>query len=263
VVAAMQDPNPQVDGEGFQYLRKNGVIVDVGLLADKAREINRHYITFMLKKRPYICLKGGVSLDGKLTDHFRQSQWITEEEMRTLSHSFRGEFSAILAGVQTVIDDDPQLTLRETGWDEKPLFRVILDTQNRLDPGLNIFQDQGRFPLILFSANTTSNQTPKVNHHFFISPDASGKGVDLNEALRKLYEMGIASVLVEGGGRVFDSFLRCDLYDEIVLSTAYKLIGGETSVQFFGSGTRVSAPLILNNPEVTPLHSGCIIRGFR
>lgn len=263
VVVAMKDPNLKVAGRGIEKLRENGVQVELGLLQSLAERLNRHYIVSMTEKRPYVALKTGVSIDCKLTDKYRKSQWITDSSLRQYSHSFRGEFSAIMAGVQTVIDDNPLLTLRESAWEPKRLFRVILDSQNRLEPNLNIFYDQRRFPLILFSSKTAANQTTKVTRHFFVNPAKTGRGLDLQEVMTALHKLGVMSVMVEGGGGIFDSFLQSRLYDEIVFSTADKLIGGENSVQFFATGASVSQPVELKEREVISLGTGYIVRGLR
>ena len=263
VVVAMEDPNPKVAGRGIKKLLENGVHVEVGLLQSLAARLNRHYIVSMTQQRPYVTLKTGVSIDCKLTDKYRKSQWITDSNLRQYSHSFRGEFSSIMAGVQTVIDDNPLLTLRESAWEQKRLFRVILDSQNRLDPGLNIFYDQRRFPLVLFSSKDAKDKTLKVTRHFFVNSDKSGRGLDLKEVMEALHKLGIMSVMVEGGGAIFDSFLQTQLYDEIVFSTADKIIGGQDSVQFFATGTKVSQPVELKEREVISLGTGYIVRGFR
>ncbi|MCP5106075.1 MAG: RibD family protein, partial [bacterium] len=202
------------------------------------------------------------SIDGKLTDKYRKSQWITDEYLRQFSHSFRGEFSAILTEDRTIIDDNPLLTLREEGWNNKKLTRVILDSQNRLDTQLKIFKHQESFPIFIFSSKKAKNQEPKVKNHFFVSPAETG-GLDLAEVLEVLYKSGIASIMIEGGGRVFDSFLKTGLYDEIVFSTADKIIGGESSVQFFASGTPLADPVILKEREIIPLETGYIVRGVK
>jgi diaminohydroxyphosphoribosylaminopyrimidine deaminase/5-amino-6-(5-phosphoribosylamino)uracil reductase len=263
VVIAMKDPNPQVNGKGIKRMQEQGVKVEVGLLRHIAAKINRHYIAYMTKKRPYVTLKAGMSIDGKLTDKYRKSQWVTNETLRQYSHSFRGEFSAIMAGLQTVIDDNPQLTLRESGWAHKRFYRVIPDTRNQLDTSLKIFNQQERFPLILFSAKDARDKTPKTGHHFFVSSHESGRGLNLTEVLETLHSIGIASVMVEGGGTLFDSLLKAQLYDEIVLTIANTLIGGESSVQLFSSGASVSSPIVLKEREIIPLETGYIIRGYR
>ncbi|NIM14630.1 MAG: bifunctional diaminohydroxyphosphoribosylaminopyrimidine deaminase/5-amino-6-(5-phosphoribosylamino)uracil reductase RibD [Candidatus Aminicenantes bacterium] len=265
VVVAIQDPNPLVNGKGIRQLREHGVQVDVGLFQDIASKINRHYLKFMTAKMPYVALNAGVSIDGKLTDKYRKSQWISDEELRLYSHSMRGEFSAILAGVSTVIDDNPQLTVREKDWQGKKLFRVILDSNNILDTGLNIYRDQENFPLIFFSSAEAENKTPnpEAEHHFFVSPDRDYGGLSLPEVLEQLYWLGVASVLVEGGGSVINSFITTGLYDEIVLFTADKFIGGTLSVQLFAEGAAVSNPVKLKEREILSLETGYIVRGYR
>lgn len=263
VVTAMQDPNPLVNGKGIRKLQENGIQVDVGLLSEMARKLNRHYIKYMTCQTPYITLKAGVSLDGKLTDKFRRSQWITDEKMREFSHSLRGEFSAVMVGGRTAIDDDPQLNIREQAWGDKKLFRIVLDTHNRLDTHLQIFKgDQEQFPLVIFSSKEAENKTVKVKLHFFVTPGVGG-GMDLKEVLANLYQLGIASVIVEGGGGLFDSFLEEKLYDEIILTAAGTLIGGKDSVQLFSRGTSVSSPIELKEREITVFESGYFIRGYR
>jgi diaminohydroxyphosphoribosylaminopyrimidine deaminase/5-amino-6-(5-phosphoribosylamino)uracil reductase len=264
VVVAMKDPNPLVNGKGIQKLKESGitVAVDVGGLGDIARKINRHYIKYITHKIPYVTLKAGISLDGKLTDKYRKSQWMTSEELRTFSHTLRGEFSAIMAGVKTIIDDNPQLNIREKAWGDKRLYRIVLDTHNTLDTRLRIFEDQEQFPLILFSSKEAENTIPKVKNHFFVTPH-NLNGLNLREVLEVLYQQEIASVMVEGGGRLFNSFLQEELYDEIILSQAGTLIGGKESIQLFAEGTSVSTPIELKDREIIEFNTGCIIRGFR
>ncbi len=267
VVAAMTDPNPCVNGKGFQQLKENGVRVEVGLMEENARHINRHYIKYITGTLPYIALHAGISIDGKLTDKYRKSQWITDSELLQCSHSIRGEFSAIMAGIKTIIEDNPQLTIREKNWEDKKLFRVILDSQNSLSlhPHFKVFQDQDRFPLILFSSTQTPNQTPNplAKFHFFVPPHPTGGGLNLIDVLQILHQKGIASILVEGGGTLLNSFLSQDLYDEMILFTAGKLIGGESSVQLFSGGVPLARSLNLEQREILSLKNGYIIRGYR
>ncbi len=261
VVMPMLDPNPLVDGKGSRELEKNGIKTEVGLLADLARKINRHYLKFITREQPYVTIKAGVSLDGKLTDKYRQSQWITDKPMRDLSHSLRGEFSAVLVGLGTVMDDNPQLTVRGKAWSGKSIYRVVLDSQNKLDKGLRVFQEQERFPLVLFSSAGAKNKEKKVAHHFFIT--GNEYGLDLKIVLKTLGSLGIASLLVEGGGSIIDSFLGQGFYDEIILFTADKLIGGKAAVELFSSGASLTRPVKIARKEIIEFASGRLVRGYR
>jgi diaminohydroxyphosphoribosylaminopyrimidine deaminase/5-amino-6-(5-phosphoribosylamino)uracil reductase len=259
VVIALQDPNPLVNGQGIRRLEQNRIRVDRGCLASLYSRLNRHYLGYMTRKRPYVTLKAGVSLDGKLTDKFRKSRWITGDKFRQISRSFRGEFSAILTGDLTVGDDNPALTINENEWPDKKLWRVVLDTHNRLDSKKQIFREQSRFPLILFSSERAKDRATKTDHHHFVP--AFGDELDLKTVLDILFLNGIASVLVEGGGRIINSFLKNRLADEIILFTAHKLIGGTGSVQLFASGAGLSEPITLVDPEILDFESGMIVRG--
>jgi diaminohydroxyphosphoribosylaminopyrimidine deaminase / 5-amino-6-(5-phosphoribosylamino)uracil reductase len=261
VVMAMQDPNPLVDGRGIRKLRAHGIRTRVGLFQDWAERINRHYLKFIRTRVPFITLHAGISLDGKLTDDAGRSRWVTSEEGRRYSHSLRGEFSAILAGRGTILADDPRLDLREPGWEGKTLHRVVLDSANSLPRRLNIFKDQERFPLIIFSSRDAADQRKKVPRHFFVRHGA--KGLVLADVLEKLSWLGIASLLVEGGGRVLDSFVRERLFDEMAIFFSNKIIGGRNSVQIFATGDRLADALELVDCRCTEFASGSILRGYR
>lgn len=268
VVAAIQDPNPKVNGKGILRLKENGIEVEVGVLEEMAKKINRHYLKYISSNVPYVALHGGVSIDGKLTDKYKKSQWITSQELRAMSHSVRGEFSAIMAGVRTVIEDNPHLTLREADWDGKRYSRIVLDSNNTLSGysnELNIYKSRDNFPLIIFSSSETSNKkmNPNADHHFFISPDKEGGKLDLQEVLETLHSMGIASVLVEGGGTLIGSFLKKRLYDELFLFTADSFIGGKESVEIFADGVPVSDPVVLTEREIIPLRTGYLLKGYK
>ena len=261
VIAAMVDPNPLVNGSGFAKLQAAGIETRVGLCSEQAERSNRHYLNFMRTGLPYVAIHAGLSLDGKMTDKAGRSRWITSPELRRCAHDLRGEFSAILAGRNTILVDDPRLTLREPGWGGKRLVRVVLDSANSLPPYLNIFKEQENFPLLIFSALEAANQEKKTARHFFVPTDACG--LSLPAILAKLAEMGIASLLVEGGGRVIDSFVRQGLFDELILFHSGKLIGGGDSVQPFFSGVEdlAQAPE-LHDCRWSHFASGSIMRGY-
>jgi diaminohydroxyphosphoribosylaminopyrimidine deaminase/5-amino-6-(5-phosphoribosylamino)uracil reductase len=262
VVMAMGDPNPLVNGRGCERLKSQGVKTSTGIYADWAAHINRHYLKAIRTRTPYVTLHAGASLDGKLTDDCGHSRWVTSEEGRRYSHSLRGEFSAILAGHGTILADNPGLNLRESGWEGKTLYRVVLDAANSLSRRLKIFQEQDRFPLVIFSSNAAADRKKKVPLHFFVRHGADG--LVLADVLSQLYELGIASLLVEGGGQVLDSFMRRRLFDEVAFFISNKIVGGRNSVQIFASGVaRLEDALELVDCRWSEYTGGTMLRGFR
>jgi len=261
VVAAMLDPNPLVNGAGMRKLRAHGIATRLGVCCEQAERLNRHYLKAIRNHVPYVALHAGISLDGKLSDDDGRSRWVTSEEGRRYSHSLRGEFSAILAGRGNIVADNPLLTLREPGWEGKTLYRVVLDSSNSLSRRLNVFKEQERFPLIIFSSDKAANQKKKVPLHFFVRHNAHG--LVLADVLDKLYELGIASLLVEGGGRVLDSFIRERLFDEMAIFFSNKIVGGRNSGQIFASGDRLEEALELVDCRWSEFADGTMLRGYR
>ncbi|MEN8221951.1 MAG: bifunctional diaminohydroxyphosphoribosylaminopyrimidine deaminase/5-amino-6-(5-phosphoribosylamino)uracil reductase RibD [Acidobacteriota bacterium] len=260
VVIPFADPNPGVNGAGIKKLAAAGIEVETGLLENEALYLNRHYLKYITGKIPWVTINAGVTIDGKLSDNNRNSQWITGELSRSLSHSFRGEFGAIIAGSATVEDDDPMLTIREQGWAEKKFVRVILDTENRLSDKMKVFNQKKKWPLCVFSGIGYEDRGRKCENHFFINSGPGG--LDLKEVLRILGEIGIASVLVEGGGVLIGSFLNSRLCDEVVLFTADKLLGGKNSVEILSEGVPLTDPVKLTGKKIIKLDDGYIIRGM-
>jgi diaminohydroxyphosphoribosylaminopyrimidine deaminase/5-amino-6-(5-phosphoribosylamino)uracil reductase len=262
VVMAMNDPNPLVNGRGNKQLKSYGIKTSSGLYANWAAHINRHYLKAINTRMPYVAIHAGVSLDGKLTDKNGHSQWITSVESRRIAHSLRGEFSAILAGRNTILADDPHLTLREAGWEGKTFNRVVLDSANSLPGRLNIFKDQEKFPLVIFSSRDAVDQKKKVPHHFFVRRDSNG--LLLPDILAELSKLGISSVMVEGGGKVIDSFIRERLFDEMMLFVSRKIIGGKDSGQLFASGcASLEQALELVDCQWSEFASGYVMKGMK
>ncbi len=258
VVIASKDPNSLVAGKGIKKLEENGIEVVIGQLDKMNRKFSAHYFTYIEKKRPYISLRAGVSLDGKLTDNKRNSCWMTSKKLRDISHELRGEFSAIMTGSKTVLDDNPNLTIRTDQWKDKKLIRIILDSKNILTKDLNIFKNLEQYPTFIFSSSS-ADRVKRTNNHFFVNQ--SSYGLNLDEILKILYKRGISSILIEGGGKLINSFLVKNLFDEIVLFTDKKLIGGKNSVELFESGTLLSDPIDFSSSNITEFDSGFILRG--
>ena len=239
VVVGSVDPNPLVAGRGLAALRDAGIRVDVGVMAAECDYINRRFFTFHRKKRPYITLKWAQSADGFMDNHYVPAA-ISSTETNILTHYIRRQEEAILVGRQTVVRDNPSLTVRHVAG-EHPI-RIILDTHARIPNDAQIFDDSAK--TLIF--NTRFDKTEGLAE-WIILPEMS-----LTHILDELYRRDIQSVLVEGGAQTLQSFLSQDKWDEAVRITNQTLI--------FGSGT--AAPQITHTPTLKHLLGKDVIELF-
>jgi diaminohydroxyphosphoribosylaminopyrimidine deaminase/5-amino-6-(5-phosphoribosylamino)uracil reductase len=230
VVVALEDPDPRVAGEGLRQLRAAGLDVDVGLCAEEAAEDNAGFLSRVRFGRPLVTLKLATSLDGRIATASGESQWITGPPAREHAHILRANHDAIMVGTGTVIADDPKLTCRLPGLEDRSPVRVVIDRHLRIPPAARLIADARSVPtwvLTLPSADPGRRATFLANGVTLIDidPDPDGQ-VSLAAALRALGERGITRLLVEGGARLAAAFLRARLIDRLVWVHAPLVIGG-------------------------------------
>ena len=238
VVAAMQDPNPRVAGEGLRKLAAAGIVTAVGLLEREARELNRGFVSRMTRGRPWVTVKLGSSADGRTALADGSSQWITSEPARADVQLLRARAAAILTGIGTALADDPVLTVRDRALDlggRVPL-RVVLDSHGRLEPDLKLARDG--LPTLVFSSNAGARALARLAEAESsalqvetLPADAAGR-IDLNATLRRLAALECNEVLVEAGPRLAGSFVAAGLADEIVLYVAPTILGDQAQPSF-------------------------------
>lgn len=235
VVIAILDPNPLVNGRGVQKLLDAGISVEVGLLEQEARELNIKYVYYIRNNMPYVTLKAGMSLDGKLATVANESKWITGPLSRDDAHIYRSNHDAILVGVNTVIADDPALTSHR-GINGKNPIRIILDTNLRMPLDAQVITDKLTPTWIIVDKNVAEEKVAPFEARELVKVIKLDM-TDLNNMLKELYILGITSVLVEGGSRVHTSFIEARLFNQLIMYMAPKLIGGENAPHFFaGTG---------------------------
>lgn len=237
VVVAMLDPNPLVAGRGIELLQMAGIEVSVGILEAESRQLNEVFVCYISEKRPYAILKSAMSLDGKIATASGQSQWITSEAARRHGHETRARVKAIMTGIGTVLADDPQLTCRlidETGAEKLQAnpIRVVADTALRTPLTSKLVQTAKETPLWLICGAGAGQidgkrQALEAAGAKIIEVSVGTDGhIDLNEAMNRLAEAKIDSLLIEGGGQFSDGALRAGIVDEINFYQAPLLIGG-------------------------------------
>jgi diaminohydroxyphosphoribosylaminopyrimidine deaminase/5-amino-6-(5-phosphoribosylamino)uracil reductase len=227
VVAAMQDPNPSVAGQGIEKLRAAGINTAVGLLEAEARELNIGFVSRMTRGRPWVRLKTAISLDGKTALNNGVSQWITGPDARRDAHAWRARSCAMLTGIGTVREDDPRLTVRdiETSYpNPRQPLRVVVDSRLEISLGAKILQGGNVLIACAINDKEKSVALEKIGAQVIVLPDASGK-VDLPALLAELGQRGINEVMVEAGTKLNGSLLREGCVDELLIYQAPVLLG--------------------------------------
>lgn len=226
VVAAMEDPHAIVAGRGFETLRAAGVRVEVGVREAEARRHLEAYVKHVQSGIPFGLLKCAMTLDGKIAARTGDSRWVSGEKSRALVHRLREEFDAVAVGIGTVLQDDPELTVRLTRKRRDPI-RVVLDSQARTPPAARLFGPGGPV-LIAVTAQAPAERVRALEERgatVLVVPEAAGR-VDPAALFRLLGERGVISVLVEGGGEVAAAALAAGVIDRVIFFMAPKIVGG-------------------------------------
>ncbi len=226
VVTAMQDPNPQVSGGGMAALRAAGIKTDCGVLESEAQALNRGFIRRMTRGRPWVRIKLGMSLDGRIAAANGDSRWITGEAAREDVHRLRAETGAVLTGIGTVLADDPSLTVRLPGeW--PPPVRIVLDSQLRMPELARMLSLPGRTLVLTAEAEDSISwkALKRAGAELWrVIPQDTGR-LPLDEVLAVLARQQINEVLVEAGPTLVGALLQAGLADELILYMAPCLLG--------------------------------------
>ncbi|MBA4536755.1 bifunctional diaminohydroxyphosphoribosylaminopyrimidine deaminase/5-amino-6-(5-phosphoribosylamino)uracil reductase RibD [Bacillus aquiflavi] len=233
VIVATQDPNPLVAGKGIERLRSAGIEVEVGLCKGEADNMNKPFFHFIKTRQPFVTLKAGLSLDGKTAASSGDSKWITSSEARLDVHELRHKHDAILVGINTVLTDDPLLTTRLPRGGKNP-NRIILDTQLRTPLNARIVEDRSAKTIIITGENIDTQKKYALKQKGVEVISLSSKTISLQDVLFELGKKNIMSLLVEGGGEVHASFIKEQVYQQIIFYVAPLLIGGKQSFPVIG-----------------------------
>lgn len=265
VVISTLDPNPHVDGKGIEILRKAGIEVIRGVLAKEAILLNEVYLKFIQTKIPFIHLKIAQTLDGKIATQKFDSKWITDEEARAQVHRLRHRYSSILVGLNTVRTDNPKLTAR-LGLENQP-YRIVVDEKLETPIDSNILNDEFSNRSIIFTTprhnNGIKEQLLKKGIQLHVV-NGNGTGtVNMHEVVKKLGEMGITSILVEGGSKIFTHFIKESLFDKISTFIAPIILGkgidavGDLRIE------RIADALKLEQIKIDRINNQLLVEGYR
>ena len=246
VFVGILDPNPLVAGKGISILQNAGIEVVTGVEEDEIKELNKVFLKYIKTKRPYVLLKTAMTLDGKIASHTGDSKWITNEKSRRLVHKLRSDMMGIVAGIGTVKADDPMLNCRDVetslhGVSVHQPIRIIVDTNASISLESQIVKTAKDYRTILAIAKMTTDNRQQTtdfqdklellksyNVEILFCEEKDGH-VDINDLTNKLGEMGIDSLLLEGGATLNAAFLEAGCVDEVYAFIAPKIIGGASS----------------------------------
>jgi len=249
VVAAMRDPNPVVDGGGFDELRSSGVAVREGLLVDEAARQNEAFVKHVRTGLPFVVWKMAASLDGKVAARDGSSRWITGEAARADVHRLRAWSDAIVVGAGTALVDDPSLTVREPGYRGRPPLRVLVDARGRVPATGDLFDEAA--PTLVATTDLASAQRraewSEAGAEVSIY-EVEGEGVPLAELVADLGKRDVQGVLLEGGPTLAFSAVEEGVVDKVVVYLAPRLIGG------------TEAPTVLGGRGFVPIASAVRLR---
>ena len=227
VVIGTLDPNPRVNGRSVAILNQYGIETKVGVLEAECRDLNEAHFKYMTTGLPLVTLKFAQTLDGRIATATGDSKWISSDKFRRLAHQLRATNDAVMVGIDTVLADNPQLTVRLVKG--RNPTRVILDSKLRIPLEAEVVGSQEVAPTIIATtARANEKKLARLRQAgievLLIQEDESGE-VDLRHLLSLLRERGISSVLVEGGAGVITSLLRHHLADKVILAIAPKIMG--------------------------------------
>lgn len=265
VVIGNCDPFEKVSGRGIERLRNAGIEVEVGVLKEECEKLNERYFTYIKNNRPFVVLKSGMTIDGKIATRTYESQWITSEESRKFSHELRGMCDAIMVGINTVLKDDPTLNVRAGRYPHSPA-RIIVDSKLRISPSAKVLSKNLENIAIIATTENCDREKfeilSKMENVNVIIVIEKNKMVDLRDLMEKLKIFNISSILLEGGGSLNASMLREKLVDKFYFFIAPKIIGSDGISAIGSMGIeKLDEAIDIKDVEVTKIATDILIKG--
>ncbi|MCX5750287.1 MAG: bifunctional diaminohydroxyphosphoribosylaminopyrimidine deaminase/5-amino-6-(5-phosphoribosylamino)uracil reductase RibD [Candidatus Saganbacteria bacterium] len=265
VVAAMQDPNPLVNGQGFKILKDAGIEVKQGLFEKEAQRLNEVFLKYITTGIPFIVIKVAATLDGKIVTAKGSSHWIAGPESLKQAHHLRNVYDAILVGINTVLNDDPTLNVRLVKKVKNPI-RIVLDSYGKTPINSNILNTSIAPTIMAISKQCPAKKVrafEKKGVEVIVVPAKNGK-LDLKTLFRELGKRQITSILIEGGGEVNASILETGLADKVLFFIAPKIVGGrEAKTAVEGTGiAKLTDAWQIHDMSVTKTGGDLLVEGY-
>lgn len=263
VVVGMVDPNPLNNGRGINILRQNKIKVKVGFMEEELKKMNEVFIKYITKRIPFITVKVAESLDGKIATASGDSKWITSDKSLEFSHRIRKNYDAIMVGVNTVLRDNPKL---DAWFSRKHPVKIIVDSQLSIAEDASVFSGDTQVVIVTLSHSpgqeTENKRILEQKAKILEVKERSGE-VNLRDAMKRLAQMEISSILVEGGGTLIGSLFDEGLVDKILFFIAPKIVGGKNSISsVMGRGvSRIDKAIKVRDIKLKRLGEDFLIEG--
>ena len=265
VVISSIDPNPLVNGRSIKQLKHAGIEVKIGICNDDAIKINKGFYSKFLNKKPFVIVKSGISLDGKIALHNGESKWITSSLSRSDVQKERALSSMILTTSETILADNPRLTVREAGL-KKKIFKqpdlALLDSNLRISPKSKIFSDSSRKIYLFTSKKSKGKLTVSFKSNVqVISLPYRNQKLDITKCFEILANQGVNNIFVESGSTLISSLFKHSLVDELLLYISPKILGN-TSTNFSGIDyiQKLSKKIKLKISDMIPIGNNLKVR---
>ena len=264
VIVGMVDPNSLNNGRGINIMRQHRIKVRVGFLEDKLRKINEVFIKYISKRIPFVTVKVAQSLDGRIATRRGDSKWITSDKARIYSHRIRRNYDAIMVGVNTILRDNPKL---EAWFSQKQPIKIVVDSQLSTPADSNIFSRTSQVIIVTLPSRPgqeTENRKMLAKKAKILEVKEKAGQINLKSMMKKLAQLEITNILVEGGGTLIGSLFDEGLVDKILFFISPKIIGGKEAISsVMGKGiTRIDKAIKLRDIKLSRFGEDFLVGGY-
>jgi len=264
VLVGMGDPNPLNNGKGTQILRQHGIRVEVGFLEKELRKMNEVFIKYITKRIPFITVKIAESLDGRIATRTGDSKWITSDKSRVYVHRIRKDYDAVMVGVNTVLRDNPKL---DAWFSQKQPVKIIVDSRLSAPTDSHVFSRNSSAiiaTLVSSPGQETENRKLLGQKARILEVKEKSGQINLKDMMKKLAQLGIANILVEGGGTLVGSLFDEELVDKVLFFISPKIIGGKEAIgAVMGKGIgRMDKAIKLKDVRLKRIGEDFLIEGY-
>jgi len=264
VIVGMIDPNPLNNGRGINVLKQHRIKVNIGVLEDKLKKLNEVFIKYIAKRMPFVTVKVAESLDGRIATRTGDSKWISSDKSRAFAHRLRRDYDAIMVGVNTILRDNSKL---DAWFSKKQPIKVVIDSQLSIPEDANIFSQDASVIIVTLptkSGQETENRKILGQKAKILDVREKEGQVNLKDMLKKLAQLEISNILVEGGGTLIGSLFDEGLVDKILFFVSPKIIGGKEAISsVMGKGiARIDKAIKLKDIKLKRIGEDFLVEGY-